>query len=367
MRFAIGDYKMSNYKLYEGFEQMMELIRNYQPNPADENQRFFTLRLWNPAVCFTLLLRKYLYQAMICGTNRGFLSDHNTFSDDPETVSDGITLRIDRLDNVGPKCAWSSDPSSRPSSSSSKRKYIPTLPTIVQDNGTWNVERDIFGSTLCRVEYNAAKNFPTLELPPVVFVKKYCYDRSWWKENNDFEFHEVPERDAYYDIFFNELKFNHTIAESQYASNFPKILCSGYWNGLGYHLVHIFEYLGQEMPEQEWDKYKVYSVIKDRLKEIHSLGISHNDIRIPNIHVSVSGKDFEDFDFIFGFDGGEVDNDIEKQSPTMEEENQIEKDANEEDLTDVEQGFEQAPPPSQDSRTTASADGDDSRNIKTEK
>ncbi|KAK6455238.1 uncharacterized protein RJT20DRAFT_136390 [Scheffersomyces xylosifermentans] len=253
MCFAIGDYNRSNYKLNEGFERMMELIRNYQQNPADANQLFFPSRLWTSAVCFTLLLRKYLYQAMICGTNRVFLSDHNTFSGffeynfnengimnieyyiigNPETVSDGITLRIDRLDNVGLKCSWSLDPSWKPSSSSSsssKGQYIPTVPTIVQDNGRWNVERDIFG---------------------IVFVKKYYYDRSWWKENNGFALHEVPERDAYYNIFFNELKINHTIAESQYASNFPKILCSGYWNGLGDHLVHIFEYLGQEMPEQE--------------------------------------------------------------------------------------------------------------------
>lgn len=31
-------------------------------------------------------------------------------------------------------------------------------------------------------------------------------------------------------------------------------------------------------------------MIKDRIKELHSLGISHNHIRIPNIHVSESGK-----------------------------------------------------------------------------
>ncbi|KAK6454129.1 uncharacterized protein RJT20DRAFT_148198 [Scheffersomyces xylosifermentans] len=154
-----------------------------------------------------------------------------------------------------PKTSWSKDASSTSSTSN------------ILDNGRWNVDRDIFGSTLCRVEYDSATNLPTLELPSVVFVKKYYYDRSWWKENNEFALNEIPERDDYYEMFFNELKLNQMIAESQYASNYPKLLCSGYWNGLGNHLIHIFEYLGEELPEQEWDKRKVYQTIKDRLKE----------------------------------------------------------------------------------------------------
>jgi tRNA A-37 threonylcarbamoyl transferase component Bud32 len=54
--------------------------------------------------------------------------------------------------------------------------------------------------------------------------------------------------------------------------------------------MHIFEYLGKEVPEEKWNNKKVYRVIKARLEELHLLGISHNDVRPANIHVSVSGK-----------------------------------------------------------------------------
>ena len=91
-------------------------------------------------------------------------------------------------------------------------------------------------------------------------------------------------------MFFNELVINEKIASSQFASNFPKLLVSGYWNGLPDHPMHIFEYLGKEMQEENWDKKKVHRIIKSRLEELHLLGISHNDVRLANIHVSVSGK-----------------------------------------------------------------------------
>lgn len=41
---------------------------------------------------------------------------------------------------------------------------------------------------------------------------------------------------------------------------------------------------------EEWISTKVYIYIKTRLKELHLLGISHNNIMPDNIHVSVSGK-----------------------------------------------------------------------------
>lgn len=91
-------------------------------------------------------------------------------------------------------------------------------------------------------------------------------------------------------MFFNELVINEKLAKSSFASNYPKLLVSGYWNGLPDHPMHIFENLGKEVPEKEWDKKKVYEVIKSRLEEHHLLGISHNDVREANIHVSVSGK-----------------------------------------------------------------------------
>lgn len=50
------------------------------------------------------------------------------------------------------------------------------------------------------------------------------------------------------------------------------------------------KYLGKEVPEETWNKNEVYRVIKSKLKEVHLIGISHNDVRLANIHVSVSGK-----------------------------------------------------------------------------
>ncbi|CUM49401.1 unnamed protein product, partial [Debaryomyces fabryi] len=101
---------------------------------------------------------------------------------------------------------------------------------------------------------------------------------------------EIPEKEGYYGMFFNELFINERIAKSEFASSFPKLLVSGYWNGLSDHPMHIFEYLGKEVPEEKWNKKEVCRVLKSRLKELHLIGISHNDVRPANIHVSVSGK-----------------------------------------------------------------------------
>lgn len=40
---------------------------------------FFPSEEWSPRVLFPLVLRKYLYQAFLCGTNRILISDHPTF------------------------------------------------------------------------------------------------------------------------------------------------------------------------------------------------------------------------------------------------------------------------------------------------
>lgn len=53
--------------------------------------------------------------------------------------------------------------------------------------------------------------------------------------------------------------------------------------------MHIFEYLGKELPFEAWNRDKVYNVIKSRLDEIHLLEISHNDVTETNIQVSESG------------------------------------------------------------------------------
>lgn len=86
-------------------------------------------------------------------------------------------------------------------------------------------------------------------------------------------------------MFFNELVINEKIAKSQFASKIPKLLVSGYRNGLPDNLMHIFENLGTEMPIDEWNMDSVYEFIKARLNELHLLGISHNDVRQANIHV----------------------------------------------------------------------------------
>lgn len=44
-----------------------------------------------------------------------------------------------------------------------------------------------------------------------------------------------------------------------------------------------------EAPDQ-WDYDEVYEVIKERLKDLHLLKNAHNDVRLANIHVSLSGK-----------------------------------------------------------------------------
>ncbi|CUM48549.1 unnamed protein product, partial [Debaryomyces tyrocola] len=36
--------------------------------------------------------------------------------------------------------------------------------------------------------------------------------------------------------------------------------------------MHIFEYLGKEVPEEKWNNKEVYKVIKSRLEELHLIG-----------------------------------------------------------------------------------------------
>lgn len=101
---------------------------------------------------------------------------------------------------------------------------------------------------------------------------------------------QIPAEKEYYDMCYNEIKINKKIARSEFASNFPKLLKSGARNGREDQLMNIFEYLGKKVPEEKWNKQQVYTVIKSRLEELHLLGITHNDVRLQNIHVSESGK-----------------------------------------------------------------------------
>lgn len=54
------------------------------------------------------------------------------------------------------------------------------------------------------------------------------------------------------------------------------------------HPIYMFEDVVEEKPIDEWDRNKVYIGIKQRLKELHLMGIAHK--YVANIHVSVSGK-----------------------------------------------------------------------------
>ena len=337
--FGIGDYKTGVYKMMQGFEEFKTAILNRRRLRLHSIGKFFPDREWSPRVLFALVLSKYIYQAFLCGTDRILISDHQTFSgffryeivdgemiidyyviNNPETVENGITLRsaiagffyknvadtadtkarlmksFDIANNTGIKKPEELDPFFNvrprdPSGSSGKlarREFSGNLDSVKENDASDNFDA-IDGNTYCRVIYDSAEFYPDLKLPSPVFVKLYYYSSRLWEENSLMCL-EIPEKEGYYGMFFNELLINERIAKSEFASNFPKLLVSGYWNGLSDHPMHIFEYLGKEVPEEKWNNKEVYKVIKSRLEELHLIGISHNDIRLANIHVSVSGK-----------------------------------------------------------------------------
>lgn len=335
---AIGYYKNGAYNLAKGFEDFKIAINNYKSKLMNNRQFVQSSDAllfdgeWSNGVVFGLVFRKCLYDALICGTDRVFISDHQTFTgffqyefidanqmtihyyiiDDPETIADGITLRSaiagffykDELDAAQTKQKLTRyleiaektdgpDPLKnvlhRASLLSTNNHNFKLLD--IQDIYDGKEEKVIDGLTFCRVLHDPTGCFPSLGLllPTEVFVKLYHYSSKIWKMHS-LMCYGIPDKDYYYHMFFNELLINEKISNSRYACNFPKLFASGYWNGLNDHPMHIFEYLGEEVPFDQWDKYKVYQIIKSRIKELHSLGISHNDIRVPNIHVSFSGK-----------------------------------------------------------------------------
>ncbi|CUM67580.1 uncharacterized protein PRCAT00005280001 [Priceomyces carsonii] len=340
--FGIGDYKKKNYYLARGFEELKATLKEHNKSLSDQRSlrlhsthAIFQDREWTPRVVCALVLRKYIYQAFLCGTDRVFISDHQSFSgffryniandgimvinyyviNDPETVEHGITLRSaiagffyeerkEALDSkerlakaleVGTKTKGKDpfynvvprpveEPSqdrkrSKLSGSELRRELKP-----IEENIDYDDFDEIHGNTCCRRVYDASKCYPSLRsiLPTDVFVKLYNYP--------DLAFENFPEKDSYYDMFVNELEINKILAKSQFASHFPKLIISGYLNGVPSQPMHIFEDLGEELSMSKWDYKKVYGVIKSRLEEIHLLGICHNDVRAANIHVSVSGK-----------------------------------------------------------------------------
>ncbi|CUM54878.1 uncharacterized protein AC631_05916 [Debaryomyces fabryi] len=96
----------------QGFEEFKTSILNRRRLRLNSTGNFFPDREWSPRVLFALVLSKYIYEAFLCGTDRIFISDHQTFSgffkyeildgqmiidyyiiNDPEAVEHGITLR----------------------------------------------------------------------------------------------------------------------------------------------------------------------------------------------------------------------------------------------------------------------------------
>lgn len=90
-----------------------------------------------------------------------------------------------------------------------------------------------------------------MELLSPGFAKLYYYSSRLWK-GNDLMRPDMPEKKDYYGIFFNKLAINET--RYQIAYNFPKCFVSSYRNGLLSHLIQIFEYLGEEILEEKWNK-----------------------------------------------------------------------------------------------------------------
>ena len=329
--FGLGDYKTENYYLAQGFEKFKEAIEDFR-RMDQQTEYLYQDAHWNPGILFALVLSKYFYDAFLCGTNRILISNHQSFSgffkydivegqmsvdyhiiSDPETFAHGITLRSAmagffyqteddaiEIQNRLRKyvsiahTAKKSDPllNVRPKSlRDSSMRSFDTVSEAADKENVHEIKDKIYGNTYCRVIYDSAKCYPSLSvyLPSTVFVKLYYYSSRLWRQN-DLTCFGIPDRKGYYDMFFNELVINEEIAKSQFASNFPKLFASGYWNGLTDHPMHIFEYLGKEIPREQWDEKKVYEVIMLRLKELHLLRISHNDILRSNIHVSESGK-----------------------------------------------------------------------------
>ena len=329
--FGLGDYKTENYYLSQGFEEFKEEIKDSRPMDQ-RTECLYQDTHWNPGMLFALVLSKYFYDAFLCGTNRVLISNHQSFSGffkydivegqmsvdyyiirDPETVAHGITLRSAMAGFLYQKeddaietqnrlrkylsiahTAKKSDPllKVRPKSlrDSSYRSFDAISEEASKEN-VHEIQDETYGNTYCRVIYDSAKCYPSLSvhLPSTVFVKLYYYSSRLWRQN-DLTCFGIPDRKGYYDMFFNELVINEEIAKSQFASNFPKLFASGYWNGLTDHPMHIFEYLGKEIPREQWDEKMVYKIIRLRLEELHLLRISRNDILRSNIHVSDSGK-----------------------------------------------------------------------------
>ncbi|CUM56121.1 unnamed protein product [Debaryomyces tyrocola] len=361
--FGLGDYKPESYCLSQGFEGLKTAIKDYKqkltnirPLRAMKASLFFEDKVknksrrqeWTPRVVFSLVLRKYFYQAFLCGTDRVLISDHQTFSgffkykiirddevgdkmvidyyviNDPETIADGITLR-----SAIAGFFYNSEEDALKTMESLKEVY---KLRCIEQGSVWKEKDDPLrnvvpepaeksksgptsGKTSEKSHGNQLKgklklieedddydNFDEIRgntYCQIVYDPVKAFPRIglalpspvFVKLYNYPEMarEHFPRRQSYYNMFITEFEINEMLAKSQFASHYAKLIMSGYWNGLPSHPMHMFEYLGKETPIDEWDE-KVYFGIKSRLGEIHLMEISHNDIRSDNIHVSATGK-----------------------------------------------------------------------------
>lgn len=78
-----------------------------------------------------------------------------------------------------------------------------------------------------------------------MFIKMYNY--------SELIIESFPRKDNYYNMHLNELEINILLKKAQSAASFPRLLVSGYWNGVYSQPMHIFEDLGEEKPIDEWN------------------------------------------------------------------------------------------------------------------
>ncbi|KAK6456289.1 uncharacterized protein RJT20DRAFT_128136 [Scheffersomyces xylosifermentans] len=277
---------------------MIEAMEVFVRSQHEENSASFSFGgEWNEGVAFALALRRCLYEALFCGTNRVFLSDHEYFSgffqfdiidgqmyvqyyiiNDPESMKNGMTLRsavnsffyssealglatkskVKSWYDMGSQIEDPKDPFTNvlqiydddPSAVGrlKKRKRDHQINKIggIREDLTYRIDK-FPTNTYCRIIENAKEVYPDLDLSPSVFCKMYYSRQNWWYENeydlSAFTF-SYKKRNRYYDDFFDELEINEAIQNSQFANNFPRLLASGYWNGYQDRPMHIFEDLG---------------------------------------------------------------------------------------------------------------------------
>lgn len=101
-------YKKGNHNLAQGFEELKVNVEELKQNILDtkrlrpvKSQPLFLNREKSPRVLLALVLRKYLCQAFRCGTDRSFITDHQTFLGffEYEIVDDKITINYYALND----------------------------------------------------------------------------------------------------------------------------------------------------------------------------------------------------------------------------------------------------------------------------